>query len=72
MGNFANRSLGYEHFQKLTDIKLNIPDLCPPRRVFLVNQGRDFASLFHLGMSSSLSVGDATTPAISPKVFPLP
>jgi hypothetical protein len=50
---------------KFTYIRLNIPAPCPPRRVVLVDQGRGFAGMFHPSTSSSLSVRDATAPAMS-------
>ena len=44
---------------------LNIPTPCPPRWAVLVDQGRGLAGRFHPGTSGSLSVRDATAPAMS-------
>ena len=50
---------------KLIYVTLNIPAPCPPRSVVPVHQERGFASLFHLSTPGSLSVRDATAPAMS-------
>jgi hypothetical protein len=49
---------------KLGYIKLNIPTACPPRAAVPVNQGRGFASLFHLSTPGSLLVRNATAPTM--------
>ena len=50
---------------KLGYINLNIPTACPPRTAVPVNQGRGFASLFHLSTPGSLLVRNATAPTMS-------
>src|SRR5260370_16478221 len=45
-------------------LKLNTPAPCPPRGFVLVNQCHGLASLFHLSTPCSLSVRDATVPAM--------
>jgi hypothetical protein len=49
---------------KLTYVTLNIQTPCPPRGAVPVNQGRR-GRLFHSQRPSSLSVMDATAPAMS-------
>lgn len=50
---------------KLTYVRLNSQTPCPPRGAVPVNQGRGFASMFHLSTPGSLSVMAATVPAMS-------
>ena len=47
--------------------QLNIPTACPPHAAVPVHQGLGLASLFQLSAPGSLSVRDATAPAMSPK-----
>ena len=49
---------------KLAYVTLNTQTPCPPRGAVPVNQGRGFASLFHLSTPGSPSVMDATFPAM--------
>ena len=50
---------------KLGYVKLNRQTPCPPRGAVPVNQGRGFASLFHLSTPGSLLVMAATAPTMS-------
>jgi hypothetical protein len=60
-----------EREQKLTCINLNIPMACPPRGTVPVNAGAWFARLLHLSTPGSLSVRDATAPAMSAQTITL-
>jgi hypothetical protein len=55
---------------KLGYVLLNIPTACPPRAAVPFNQGRGFASLFHLSTPGSLLVRNATAPTIAGSVKP--